>query len=138
MDARRPYKPTGHRLPSRPRESLRDPTVGVRYAVTLAVTVVATLIVTAACSREVGHRALVFFFDGVPPLEAEAAALEVETPQEPPELVVPGPPQRLATTKKVYHHPAYWENRCGGCHDAYGGGIAEDDPSGIVRDLPYG
>ena len=131
MNARRPFKPISQRLPSQLRGSLPDSTAGDRCALTWLAMVVATLVATAACSREVGHRTLEFFFDGVPPLEAEAADFEVEMPQEPMAPDVPGPPQRVASTKKVYHHPAYWENRCGGCHDTYGGGLLKTIRAGL-------
>lgn len=81
--------------------------------------VVATWVVSTmvgACATEVKHRWLVFFFDGVPPLDFGIAPPEMPLAGDdagPPGLE---PPRSVKPKRQYYHHPAYWENRCGGCH----------------------
>ena len=115
----------GGESPSAPRPAIRSMTV-------FAAAVAATLFIVAACSSKTGHQALVFFFDGVPPVEAEEPQVEVEILEEPAEGVL-GPPQRVEAAKKYYHHPAYWENRCNGCHEGEGGGLLKPVREGLCQ-----
>ncbi|UCE60666.1 MAG: hypothetical protein JSU63_02730 [Phycisphaerales bacterium] len=84
------------------------------------VAIVAILTVLTACSREARHRALVFFYDGVPPLDAAVG----EPVSDSPEGVLSPVPEETATrkepAKELYSHPHYGQNLCGSCHDADG------------------
>ncbi len=130
MDGRRPDQLTGYNRPIRPGESPSSP--AVRRMAVFAAAVGATVVVAAACSPKAGHRALVFFFDGVPPLEAEVAQVEIEILEDPTEGVL-GPPRRVEAVKKFYNHPAYWENRCAGCHEGEGGGLLKTVREGLCQ-----
>jgi len=65
---------------------------------------------------------LVFFYDGVPPLETEMGAPTAESQDSvpPPTGEVDGRLERLKSASKFYNHPRYWENSCGSCHESGG------------------
>ena len=90
MDARRPDNSAAHRSPSRRGRSRTRPRRGAHHTAVYtataaaALSIAAALIVAAACSPEAKHRTLVFFFDGVPPLDAGLAMLGGETSGIPP------------------------------------------------------
>jgi predicted CXXCH cytochrome family protein len=88
------------------------------------------LVVAAACSPEEKHEVLVFLFDGVPPLGGGPAGVGPEGPEGPEQL---GQPRRVKGMKKFYNHPAYWESRCGGCHDINAGTLLKTVRQGLCR-----
>jgi predicted CXXCH cytochrome family protein len=89
--------------------------------------------VAAACSPETKYRTLVFFFDGVPPLDAGIAELGGETSETLPAAETLESPQRVEAAKRFYNHPPYWENRCAGCHDVDDGGLLKTAREGLCQ-----
>ena len=133
MDARRPDNSAAHRSPTRRGRSRTRPRRGVRRAAAFTATVAAALIVAAACSPETKYRTLVFFFDGVAPLDVGIAEFGGETSGIPSATEMLEPPKRVEAAKRFYNHPPYWENRCGGCHDVDEGGLLKTAREGLCQ-----
>ena len=86
---------------------------------------------TTACSHETVHRVLVFFLDGVPPPDAGMPDADVELPQAAGTGETVEPPGPSTVAPKIYYHPVYKDNRCGGCHVAEGGGLLKTAREGL-------
>lgn len=84
----------------------------------LAMTAVLALIAAATCSPETTHRVLVFFYDGVPPLDGRLADPKIAITQNSLELTTAQTPRPAKVKTRFYSHPMYWKNRCGSCHGA--------------------
>ncbi len=87
----------------------------------------------AACSRESTHRWLVFFYDGVPPLDTAMAHVEFDGPQVLENTAEGAAPRRVKAGKKYSYLPPYRENRCLDCHDVRGGRLLETVRKGLCR-----
>lgn len=131
----RPQRAAGSSLRGRPRglsldASRKGEQSTARWVSTIAL---AASVAVAACSREVRHRTLTFFFDGVPALDAGITDLTVESPED--ALVGAGAeaPRRVKTAKRFYDHPAYKQNRCPECHNVDGGGVLKTAREGLCQ-----
>ena len=133
MEARWVHTPAGHSSAKKLGESGTRPPRAAPRAASLLGTTAAVLVVVAACSRETTHRVLVFFYDGVPPLDAGLTEPEVEMPEDLLSTGAVAPPGRAGAKQRFYNHPAYWENRCGGCHDVDGGGLLRTARQGLCQ-----
>ena len=111
-----------------------SPVTAVSIAIAPVLLVTLTLLFTAAaCSREVRHRVLTFFYDGVPHLDAGPAEPDAGT-AESSEVTAEGEPgSRAKRGKKFYNHPAYWKNLCGECHEGDGGGLLKTAREGLCQ-----
>jgi len=80
----------------------------------------AVAISALGCSREARHRVLVFFYDGVPPLDAEdvdvvEAVGESDTePLASEDQTLP----RVVRPGGIFRHPHYTTKLCSSCHDS--------------------
>ncbi len=133
MDERRSCKLTAQCSPSRQEVCRTRPHRAARRAVIVSTTTAAVLIAAAACSHEAGHRVLVFFFDGVPPLETGVTDLAVETAGDALATTAIEPPQRVNAAKRFYNHPAYKQNRCPECHNVDGGTLIKTAREGLCQ-----
>lgn len=107
-------RPIGWHRPARPGRGFpRRPAI-------LTMTALVAVIVAATCSRETTHQVLVFFYDGVPPLDGRLADRRLALPEGPLELATAETPQPAKVKPRFYTHPLYWQNRCGSCHGANG------------------
>lgn len=131
MEARRSDNHTAHRSPKRWGDSQACSHRARQSAATLVAMAITALIVSAACSPEIRHRTLTFFFDGVPPFEVGIPHIEVQAPGD--SLAGAGlePPERVEAVKRFYNHPAYRDNRCAGCHDVDAGGLLMTEREGL-------
>jgi predicted CXXCH cytochrome family protein len=87
------------------------------------------LLLSLACSANSRHRALSFFFDGVPePGASGPAAPPVTGAQPPPAGVGPGAP---APSLQMFVHAPYRDNRCADCHDQNTGGMVRPLNEGL-------
>ena len=111
-----------------------SPVTAVSIAIAPVLLVAAAFLFTAAaCSREVRHRVLTFFYDGVPSLNAGLAEPDAGM-TESSEVTAEGEPgARAKKGKKFYNHPAYWKNLCGGCHEGDGGGLLKTVREGLCQ-----
>ena len=121
MEARRLYVAAGQRWSVRAGESRKRPGRSTRRLATLVSAVVGVLILAAACSPEATHRMLTFFYDGVPPLDADLPQPDLTMPGDALATAASEPPKRVKPKTALYSHPAYKEHRCEGCHDLEGG-----------------
>lgn len=69
-----------------------------------------------ACAAEVKHKWMVFFFDGVPPLDFGIVPPEVTATGDEAGRSELEHPESVKSKRRYYYHPAYWANRCDGCH----------------------
>lgn len=76
---------------------------------------------------------LVFLYDGVPPLDAEVAHVQVEEPEVSTASGPPGPPTRADAGKTFYSLPPYMENRCAECHNLDTGRLVKTVRQGLCR-----
>ena len=132
MDACRPHQRPAHQLPKRPGDSRAYSHRAGWCAAAVLPLMVAALIV-AACSPEVRHRTLTFFFDGVPPLEVGIPHIEVQAPGDLLAGAALEPPERVEAMKRFYNHPPYKDNRCAGCHDVDAGGLLKTAREGLCQ-----
>jgi predicted CXXCH cytochrome family protein len=130
MLMRLPYISAARRSPGRLRESGVHRRRAAQRMMALSTTAVVGAIVAAACSRETKHRILVFFYDGVPPLDAEIPPLETETPEA---SAAANAHERVQAAKTFFALPPYWENRCGSCHDVSNGRLVKTAREGLCQ-----
>jgi len=93
-----------------------DPCAALRCAAVACLGASVMLLIVGACTAEAKHEWLVYFIDGVPPM-----GLDLTGPGAQPSDVDVGPsdlapPKSVKRKPRYYHHPAYFENRCSGCH----------------------
>ena len=110
IDARGLSKPDAHRAPD-----------NLRWGGSGFWTTVAVLLLVASCSPQAKHGVLTFFFDGVPPLGGVHVVPDAGLSADAAVSTAPDIPRPIKGRKKFYNHPAYFENRCEGCHDLAGG-----------------
>ena len=75
---------------------------------------------------------LTFFYDGVPPLDADLPQPEVEIQEDLLAAATGEPPERVEPKAMSYSHPAYREHRCSGCHDTEGS-LLQTPRQGLCR-----
>ena len=102
-----------------------------RYAAVFVATAATVVAATTACSKEAAHRMLVFFYDGVPPLDARLPDAGAESGQAADGGDAVEPSAGAVAAPIMYLHPAYRESRCGGCHVAEGGGLLKTAREGL-------
>jgi len=99
-----------------PRSGPPDRHAAMRCAALVCLAASAMLLIGGACTTEARHEWLVYFIDGVPPLNlgvTDTGTPPSDTDAGPPDLE---PPKAVKARPRYYHHPAYFENRCSGCH----------------------
>ncbi|MBM4038394.1 MAG: hypothetical protein FJ290_07760 [Planctomycetes bacterium] len=71
-----------------------------------------------SCTPEERHRALTFFFDGVPPLHPEADSVKLVPESKRAAPVTPGPARPTPSVVAGYEHkPGLDRTQCGACHN---------------------
>jgi predicted CXXCH cytochrome family protein len=90
------------------------------------------LVAAAACSREVRHHVLTFFYDGVPPLDAGTAEPDAGA-SDTGQAVTVGAPASETERPRFYNHPAFWRNLCAECHEGSGGGLLKTVREGLCQ-----
>ncbi len=102
----------------------------IRRAALVLTTSLFAAALAAACSQKSVHRVLVFFYDGVPPLETELGEPDADIEELiQSENVVPAAAEPAEPT--IYLHPAYKESRCEACHVSEGGGLLKTAREGL-------
>lgn len=107
-----------------------DLRAGVSWRTVALVTVLAS-VSTIQCSRQAMHRTLVFFYDGVPPLDGGGPDALNSPSQAASNKDAVEPAALSGTVSTLYLHPAYKENRCGGCHQEESGGLLKTAREGL-------
>ena len=105
----------------------------IPFLVVLSVSLAVVVAVSAACSRETTHRVLVFFYDGVPPLDGAAVPAEGVMPEPAPGTTTSQQPRQLQARKKMYTLPPYAENNCEGCHNVRNGRLVKSVREGLCQ-----
>lgn len=100
--------------------------MGMRRGPALLSLTLISLILLGACSDASRHRALKFFFDGVPEPGAAPSDLSSRDSPDPSE---PDPARKKIIPR--FSHAPFRENRCGACHDLTTGQTYRTDQEGL-------
>lgn len=96
----------------------------------ITVVLLAASFACASCSPGTRHRALRFFFDGVPEPEAKGGGAGADGTAD---GAAPAPKPSVATAEQrvLSSHAPYRENRCGVCHDGQTGELFRSAQEGL-------